>query len=668
MSINVNNALEDQGRFAKQAVEDNFSMPKRLCRHDPEEERVSWPVERVIQAPEDPFCYRLHSFVGEEAILMQGLQEMSNLDIIKHKPGWVYFRGDVSPSLREQLLNMEGIRTFDDHIIIECINVEDELDMEVDSGIHVFELGDWVTPDLGVYQGNVGCIVAIHDWGYDVAFIPQYISSYTADDTPQVPCLMVATRDEAHTLSATGQVGAKPLIEDGLQILEFSPKTIALARLIPAFTVQMFMAPCAHAGPDRANSVQSLVSQSLWKCPRPQEWTFSPADEVSVQAQLSLLGRVIEIQDTGLDIYCLYIGKVCRYGWLDVYKYFRVNNCVKFLSEDNRGSLGCVQCIDDVVAIDVLILPENTKEINVWRNAVALTNPPKAFAALAPEKMYTGKTPWQGINVIVLPSNNSRVTTAHLYKGQVGTVLDVLLKQPGLSSLRVCVRLLQTYRAASGFTDVWLDYDEVVEETTGLPLRGNEQKNVERGQVLAHELAEQLQRKLPPPPRSVTPPYAGPSEDSGTGSAWDPSAPDPVRSHWYQHPVLAQRDLRVNMLGKTQPQKHIFRTVSEEILTPSTTIKPVEPNVCDFHRWIIIRGPGLGKAVCGTRYVEGSKPTKWWVKEVSIQSGKVDEFVGEAWEVVSSDMCVAADSDDDYWMNLSWAQSQREAPVRAPKR
>ncbi|KAK0474519.1 hypothetical protein IW261DRAFT_1568505 [Armillaria novae-zelandiae] len=653
MSINVNNALEDQGRFAKQAVEDDFLMPKRLCRHDPEEEHISWPVERVVS-----FVHlKIHSVtvyaVGEEAILVQGLREMSNLDIIEHKPGWVYFRGDVSPSLCEQLLNMEGIWTFDDHIIVECINIEDKLDVEVDSGIHVFELGDWVMPDLGVYQGDVGCIVAIHDWCYDVAFIPRYISSYTADDTPQVPCLMVATHDEAHTLSATGQVGAKPLIEDGLQILEFSPKTIALACSIPTFTVQMFMAPCAHAGPDRANSVQSLVSQSLWKCPRPQEWTFSPGDEVSVQAQLSLPGRVIEIQDTGLDIYCSYIGKVRRYGWLDIYKYFRVNDCVKFLSEDNRGSLGCVQCVDNMVAIDVLILPENTKEINVWRNAVALTNPPKAFAALAPEKitekMYTGKTPWQGINVIVLPSNNPQVTTVHLYQGQVGTVLDVLLKQPGLSGLRVCVHLLQTYRAASGFTDVWLDYDKVVEEITGLPLRIG---------------AVGMNRRTSSVARSVTPPYAGPSEDSGTGSAWDPSTPDPVRSHWYQHPVLAQRDLCVNMLGKTQPQKvrmeltgstcrmkHIFRMVSEEILTPSTTIKPVELN-----------------AVHGTRYIEGLKPTKWWVKEVSIQLGKVDEFVGEAWEVVSSDMCVAADSNDDYRMNLSWAQSQCEAPVRVPKR
>ncbi|KAK0467550.1 hypothetical protein IW261DRAFT_1426489 [Armillaria novae-zelandiae] len=427
-----------------------------------------------------------------------------------------------------------------------------------------------------------------------------------------------------------GQVGARPLIEDSLQILKFSPKTVALARSISMFTVQMFMAPCMHAGPDRANSMQSLVSQSLWKCPRPQEWTFSPGDEVSVQAQLSLPGRVIEIQDTGLDIYCLYIGK-----------YFRVNECVKFLSEDNWGSLGCIQCIDDMVAIDVFILPENTKEINVWHNAVALANPPKAFAALAPEKimekMYTGKTPWQGINVIILPSNDPWVTTAHLYKGQVGTVLDVLLKQLGLSSLRVCVCLLQTYRAASGFTDVWLDYDEVIEEITGLPLwyclpllghqlafmpsrqyehSGNKQKNVEHGQAWA----------VPGIPLHQIPSVA-------TGTSI-PHLHSSNGTHWVDLPNEA----------------HLLNGLRGDFDTINN------------HQTCRTKCPGLGKAVHGTHYVEGSKPTKWWVREVSIQSGKVDKFVGEAWEVVSSDMCVTVDSNDDYQMNLSWAQSQCKAP------
>ncbi|KAK0494662.1 hypothetical protein EDD18DRAFT_1355404 [Armillaria luteobubalina] len=683
------NALEDQGGFSTAFVgDDENSTPQRLCRHDENEERVSWPIDSIVHTVDDFFCYRVRGFVGEEGVLAKHLKDTADVDVIEHRSGWVYFRGEISQRSRKELLDIEGVRVFDDDIIIESIHVEDELDADVDHTIHVVELGDWVTPDLGAYKGDVGCIVATHDWGYDVAFIPRYISSI-ADDYAQAP-LVVATHDEAHTFSGPGLAGAKPLIEDGLQILELSAKSVTIAGNIPVHILQMFASPCAHVDTNKSNSLQALVSRSLWKCPRPQEWIFSVGEEVMVQS--SVQGRVIESFHAGLDVYCSYHGKVRRYGWMDIYKTFRVGEFVKILSGDNQGKLGCVQCIDDAVALDILVWPDNTREINVWRNSVASTNSPKAFAALAPDKitdrMYTGETPWQDVNVIVLPSNDRSVTTAHAYKGQVGTVLDVLLKQLRPSGIRVCVRLSRTYRAAGGFAKVWLDYDEVVEESTGLPLwyclplrgdqiafmpsreyrrMGNEQKNVEQ--------------KSPPPPRSVTPPYAGSNEDSGTGNAWDPSAPEPITRHWCQHPALAQRVLHVNMLGKTQPQNvrmeftgsgckimHLFRTVAEEVLTPWRIIKPVEPNVRDFHRWVIIQGPGLGKLVRGIRYVEGSKPTKWWVREVSKRSGEVDEFVGEPLEVVSSDMCVAADGDEDYRKNLSWAQSQRESPVRAPKR
>ncbi|KAK0211503.1 hypothetical protein IW262DRAFT_1301816 [Armillaria fumosa] len=539
MSVNTN-AFEEQGSFAMTIIgEDEFLMPKWLCHHDPQEEHVLWLVESVIHTPKDPFCYRLCSFVSEEGILTKHLQEMVIIDVIEHKQGWVYFRGDISQSSCKELWSIKGIRTFDGNIIIEYINDEDELDMDVEDSIRVFELGDWVMPDLGAYQGDARCIVVIHDWGYDITFIPQYLSSGITNDSGQAPSLVIATRNEAHTLSAMGQAGSKPLIEDGLQILELSPKTIVIAGKIPTFTLQMFMDPCAHAGSDRANSMQALVTQSLWKCPRPQEWIFSIGDEVSVQAQSCIPGRVIDNHHAGLDVYSSYTGKVHRYGWLDIYKLFRVGNFVKILSEENWGSLGCIQCTDDVVAINVLLLPENSREISVWQNAIALTNPPQIFTALAPnkitDKMYTGRMPWQGINVIVLPSNYLGVTTAHTYKGQVGTVLDILLKQPEPSGIQVCICLLGTYRATEGFSDTWLDYDEVIEEITGLPLRyclplhdhqvafmpsqvyqhsGNKQNNIEHG--LPHLLMQGCPRTSALAVPGI-PPHQIPSVVTGTG-------------------------------------------------------------------------------------------------------------------------------------------------------
>ncbi|KAK0471482.1 hypothetical protein IW261DRAFT_1511682 [Armillaria novae-zelandiae] len=665
--------------------EDKSTTPRRLCRHDDGEERVFWPISGVVCPPEDDYGHRVCCFVGDEEAVAKHLVVTEGIEITHHKPGWIYFQGKPTDIVRKEWAVVKGIRTFQDNIIVECVHSANEDELEATDV--TFELGDWVTPDLGAYHGDVGCIVAIHDWGYDVAFIPWYFS-HSLDHPARSP-LLITTRVEAHTLSLPGQAGAKPLIEDGLQILELSAQTLTIARQIRLDILQVLMQGCIHTDSQKPNSLQALVSKSLWKCPRPQDWIFSAGEPVL--AQSSIWGHIVVEHLTGLDVYSPSVGKPRLIGFLEVHKEFQVGDFVKILAGEYRGQIGCVQYTDDPLVLDVLLWPAHTMEVDVWRNSVSSTRTPELFTALPPDKvsdtMYTGKTPWQGANVIVLPSNDLNVTTAHNYKGQVGTVLDVLLKQLGPSGIRVCIRLLQTYRAAGGFADVWLDYDEVVEENTGLPLQyclpllgdkivfmpsqgywrgGNEQKNIEHGKALAQEIAERL--------RSATPPHAGSSKDLGTGNAWDPSAPEPIIPHWCRHPALAQQELHVNMLGKNQPQKvrmeltgsgckmiHLFRTVAEEVFTPWMTVKPVEPNVRDFHRWVVIQGPGLGKLVRGIRYVEGSKPTKWWVREI-------DEFVGEPLEVVSSDMCVAADGNEDYQKNLSWAQSQRESPVRAPKR
>ncbi|KAK0463342.1 hypothetical protein IW261DRAFT_1525902 [Armillaria novae-zelandiae] len=607
--------------------EDKSTMPRWLCRHDDDEEHVFWPISGVVCPPEDDYGHRVCCFVGDEEVVAKHLVVTEGIEITHHKPGWIYFQGEPTDIVRKEWAVIEGIRTFQDNIIVECVHSADEDELKATDV--TFELGDWVTPDLGTYHGDVGCVVAIHDWGYDVAFIPQYFS-HSLDHPARSP-LLITTRAEAHTLSLPGQAGTKPLIEDGLQILELSAQTLTIAHQIRLDILQMLMQGCVHTDSQKPNSLQALVSKSLWKCPRPQDWIFSAGEPVL--AQSSIWGHIVAEHLTGLDVYSPSVGKPRLIGFLEVHKEFQVGDFVKILAGEYRGQIGCVQYTDNPLALDVLLWPAHTMEVDVWRNSVSSTRTPELFTALPPDKvsdtMYTGKTPWQGVNVIVLPSNDPNVTTAHNYKGQVGTVLD----NTGLP-LRYCLPLLG---------------DKIVfMPSRGYRHGGNKQKNIEHG------------KNRPPPPRSATPPHAGSSKDLGTGNAWDPSAPEPIIPHWCRHPALAQRELHVNMLGKSQPQKEVF--------TPWMTVKPVEPNVRDFHRWVIIQGPGLGKLVRGICYVEGSKPTKWWVREVSIRSGEIDKFVGEPLEVVSSDMCVAADSNEDYQKNLSWAQSQCKSPVRAPKR
>ncbi|KAK0466532.1 hypothetical protein IW261DRAFT_1426876 [Armillaria novae-zelandiae] len=252
-------------------------------------------------------------------------------------------------------------------------------------------------------------------------------------------------------------------------------------------------------------------------------------------------------------------------------------------------------------------------EVDIWRNSVSSTRTPKIFTALLPDKvldtMYTGKMPWQGVNVIVLPSNDPNVTTAHNYKGQVGTLLNILLKQPGPRPL------------------------------VDLPTSGwITMKSLKRILVYPYSIAYcYLEIKL----------SSCHHEGIGMGGM-------SRRTSSMSQP----QKVRMELTGSGCKMIHLFQTVAEEVFTLWMTVKPVELNMHDFHRWVVIQGPGLGKLVHGIHYVKASKPTKWWVREVSIQSGEIDEFMGEPLEVVSSDMCVAADSNEDYQKNLSWAQSQ----------
>ncbi|KAK0472881.1 hypothetical protein IW261DRAFT_1570491 [Armillaria novae-zelandiae] len=179
--------------------EDESTMPRWLCCHDDDKECVFWPISGVVCPPEDDYSHR--------EVVTKHLTVTEGIEITHHKPGWIYFQGELTDIIHKEWAVVEGIRTFQDNIIVECVHSTDEDELKVTDV--TFELGDWVMPDLGAYHGDIGCVVAIHDWGYDAPLF----------------C-------EAHMLSLPGQVGAKTLIEDGLQILELSAQTLMIAHQI----------------------------------------------------------------------------------------------------------------------------------------------------------------------------------------------------------------------------------------------------------------------------------------------------------------------------------------------------------------------------------------------------------------------------------------------------
>ncbi|KAK0501114.1 hypothetical protein EDD18DRAFT_1102066 [Armillaria luteobubalina] len=366
------------------------------------------------------------------------------------------------------------------------------------------------------------------------------------------------------------------------------------------------------------------------------------------------------------------------YAWHDILKIFQSGDYVKVVGGDFRGRHGLVKNICHEYFINII---EGEGSIGVQNNSSAdnfsesVTSPQEIA-----QQMYMGGIPWQGLHVLVMPATKELRKHGHIntkmglhisdvHKEKVGTVLDILVNQQTASGLRVCICLEQSVNAVYAYPNIWVDYDEVVEEITGLPLclyqplhqsqsaflpleayicAWKEQTNIACGQSLASELQQRLQWTSPPPPRSITPTHEGPSEDVRLGNSWDmkdPEPPTPTRSHWSGHPALAQRELR-----------------------DLTDVTPLEPTVQDYHRWMVIYGPHIGKYVHGIHYVQGSKPNLWMVQEVALADNVHYSLLGEAFKVPSSDLCQVADSQNTLDINVKWAQSICEELTKVKKR
>ncbi len=113
--------------------------------------------------------------------------------------------------------------------------------------------------------------------------------------------------------------------------------------------------------------------------------------------------------------------------------------------------------------------------------------------------------------------------------------------------------------------------------------------------------------------------------------------------------------------------KLIFRTTVTDIHNVMG-VMPLEPTMRDFHCWMVIYGPHIGKHVHGIRYVQGSKPVLWTVQEITLAEHEHDSLTGKAFNVHNTDLCQVADSQKTLDINNQWAQSICKAPTKLKKR
>ncbi|KAK0197658.1 hypothetical protein F5146DRAFT_1130531 [Armillaria mellea] len=221
---------------------------------------------------------------------------------------------------------------------------------------------------------------------------------------------------------------------------------------------------------------------------KPPEWHFTEGE--TVLGPSSIMGVVTRMQSTAVEIEIADGPVWCR--WYDIVKYYELGNYVEVVGGEMRGRHGFVQGVNDENFIDIMEghSSKGQRDLLVHRNLARIIPPPTVSNTfvLPPEemakKMHTGPVPWHRIQILVLPaaaqSKKRRFDhlnkpshlgrEADVHKGKVGTVLDVGINQATASGLSVCVRLEQTYSAVHAYQAVWVDYDEVVEETTPITI------------------------------------------------------------------------------------------------------------------------------------------------------------------------------------------------------
>ncbi|KAK0482872.1 hypothetical protein EDD18DRAFT_1112506 [Armillaria luteobubalina] len=169
-------------------------------------------------------------------------------------PEWVYFQAHMHHSLEDKLVHLLAIQTFCNKLIVEpvCTNNTHLFEMEAESAYY-FNVGDWVTLQIGVYEGELGCVIGMTH--YPDITIP--VGSYA----------------ELLPLSPKAITSKKVTIQDGFQLLELSNKTLLHAENLDWNDLKKFMwPPSLVKWPDDAMPIQDIMDNSLWKFPMPKHY------------------------------------------------------------------------------------------------------------------------------------------------------------------------------------------------------------------------------------------------------------------------------------------------------------------------------------------------------------------------------------------------------------
>ncbi len=197
---------------------------------------------------------------------------------------WVYMQmqcQSLNKSMRTFLTSSTAVVKFHGKAVLEQIPFDEQARILGMRDGRTIQPHDWVIITKGIYQQDLGCVLASHDWGLDVLVIPCLFPPHTRahrkrSETIQelfvagcaAPCF--GTSQQIHSITKPTP-HSKPEADQGLLVLECEHHGVVRTTTAPVKVLALF-----H------QSNHPTVLKAEIQAPCPTEWQFDFGERVMI--------------------------------------------------------------------------------------------------------------------------------------------------------------------------------------------------------------------------------------------------------------------------------------------------------------------------------------------------------------------------------------------------
>ncbi|KAK0460422.1 uncharacterized protein EV420DRAFT_1640971 [Desarmillaria tabescens] len=273
---------------------------------------------------------------------------------------WVYIQ--IQPpglsTIKAFLASSAAIIQSYDAPLLEEMPFEEQartLEMRDDKALQVY---DWVVVTEGIYAGDLGCLVASYEWGWDVLVIP-WLLPHESQDVRQRGMVTVPNL-------LTPDLNSKLEVDRGLIVLECPHQGVLRATAAPLEILALFQ-----------QSEHPSVIAAQPQAPCPTEWCFEVGELVAISdaAMHPCIGHIFQINNNDLDINLDNDSGIHHCPYIFVCKIFVVGDYVRWV---DTGREGVVQHADQFhITVVQLYEDGHHEEFECAKNSVIKALPPK---------------------------------------------------------------------------------------------------------------------------------------------------------------------------------------------------------------------------------------------------------------------------------------------------